>query len=39
MIHNRRRKSTTFGDLAEELARMEDRHGRRPIAVGVKFDA
>jgi hypothetical protein len=33
------REGATFGDLAEHLGGMEDRHGRGPIAVGVKFDA
>ena len=29
----------TFGDLAEYLAKIEERQGRRPIAIDVKLDA
>lgn len=29
----------TLRDLADHLAQIEDRSGRKPIAVDVKFDA
>jgi hypothetical protein len=33
------KKGATLSDLAEHLAQIEARSGRKPIAVGVKFDA
>jgi len=33
------KKGATLSDLADHLAEIEERSGRRPIAVDVKFDA
>jgi hypothetical protein len=33
------KKGATLSDLADHLAQIEASSGRRPIAVGVKFDA
>jgi hypothetical protein len=33
------KRGATFSDLADHLAQIEERSGRKPIAVDVKFDA
>jgi len=33
------KKGATLSDLADHLAQIEERSGRMPIAVGVRFDA
>jgi hypothetical protein len=35
----RLKEGATFSDLAECLAQIEARNGRKPIAIDVKFDA
>ena len=35
----RLKEGATFSDLAEQLARIEMLSGRKPLSVGVKFDA
>jgi len=32
-------QGATLGDLADHLAQAEEKIGRKPIAVGIKFDA
>jgi hypothetical protein len=32
-------RGATFSDLADHLAEIEERSGRKPTAVGVKLDA